>query len=166
MRQALWYGLALLVLMYLALRSLRLLAGFYGGRCHARRRQQQWYVRGWLCWFDASLAVFFCCRQGQDPRHLGRYKPEGQFYARQLCISHCFPFVCRQAYDARHHGRYGREGHLCGILVMMQTPFPMVQAVQRIMETPQLLSDKVVDVFVVPWTLFLRALVSGSLLFC
>ena len=52
------------------------------------------------------------------------------------------------------------------IPVMMQRPFPMVQTVQRIMETPQLLFDKVVDVLVVPWTLFLRALVSGSLLFC
>ena len=49
---------------------------------------------------------------------------------------------------------------------MMQRPFPIVQTVQRIMETPRLLFNKVVDVLVVPWTLFLRALVSDSLLFC
>ena len=51
---------------YLALCSLRLMAG-----CRARRRHRQCYVHGWLC----RYAVFFVCRPARDAWHQGWYVP-------------------------------------------------------------------------------------------
>ena len=160
--------LALLVLMYLALRSLRLLAGFYGGQVPPLvvDNSSGMFVAG----YAGLMHLLLCSSVVVRAKILGilvGINLKDSFMRQQLCISHCFQPVCRQAYDARHHGRYGREGHLCGILVMMQTPTtPWSRLFSGSWRPPQLLSDKVVDVLVVPWTLFLRALVSGSLLFC
>ena len=49
------------------------------GSGRACRRQRQWHVQGWFCWWRCtSRCVPFDCRQAQDARHHGRYGPEGQ----------------------------------------------------------------------------------------
>ena len=64
-------------------------------RGRARRRQRQWHLQCWFCWYFTSRCFPSCCRLAPDARHHGRYAPKGQLCALRFRQWHAQGSFCK-----------------------------------------------------------------------